>query len=103
VALGSIFLFNIYIGKSKLANAILIALMPARAGIGSGVKYNNHSIRNYFHRVRANTLKDFGKTNGVCNSNNNIIKQNVISFTKHNKQFLEQALQGFELDDVTIN
>ena len=67
----------------------------------TGVKYNNHSIRNYCHRVCSNTLKGFGKTNGVCNWN--YYQANVISFTKHNKQFLEQALQGFELDDVTIN
>ena len=36
-------------------------------------------------------------------ANWNYYQANVISFTKHNKQFLEQALQGFELDDVTIN
>jgi hypothetical protein len=33
------------------------------------VKYSSYSIRNYFYRVRTNSLKCFGKSNGTCRWN----------------------------------
>ena len=66
-----------------------------------GVKYSNQSIRNYFHRVRTNTVKGVGKTKGTCRWIH--YQANVESFLEWNKHLLEPALQGVDLDETTIN
>lgn len=67
----------------------------------TGVKYSSHSIRNYFHRVRTNDLKGFGKSNGTCRWN--YYQAKVKSFTDLNSHYLEEALNGFELEESLIN
>ena len=67
----------------------------------TGVKYSNQSIRNYFHRVRTNTVKGVGKTKGTCRWIH--YQANVESFLEWNKHLLEPALQGVDLDETTIN
>ena len=61
----------------------------------TGAKYTSHGIRNYFHRVRTNILKGFGKSNGTCRWN--YYQAKVKSFTNLNRHSLEQALDGSEL------
>lgn len=67
----------------------------------TGVKYNSHSIQNYFYRVRTNSLKGFGKSNGTCRWN--YYQAKVKSFTNLNRHFLEQALDGSEIEESLIN
>ena len=67
----------------------------------TGAKYTSHGIRNYFHRVRTNNLKGFGKSNGTCRWN--YYQAKVKSFTNLNRHSLEQALDGSELEESLIN
>ena len=66
----------------------------------TGVKYSTHSIRNYFHRVRNNKMKGFGKTKGILRWK--YFQRHVKAFTEENRQLLEQTLNS-GLDDTTIN
>ena len=81
---------------SKKYNEIISVILQI-----TGVKYSSHSIRNYFYRVRTNSLKGFGKSNGTCRWN--YYQAKVKSFTNLNRHFLEQALDGSEIEESLIN
>ena len=67
----------------------------------TGLRYSNHGIRNYFHRVRTNNVKGIGKTNGLCRWN--YYQANVKSFIKSNNHLLKESLHDSEVEESTIN